>query len=159
MSTKSFPRGRNPILLALLTLAMLVPLASPPGAHADAPNMASGQGITVSGWRWITPNRTLEVDISTAKVAPAAVSGPHRVRVTLPNDYFQSGSTRYPVLYLLHGGAGANSAQWTTGGGAVEQITNNRPLITVMPDGGKVGWYTNWINQGSTAQRWRGLPH
>ena len=156
MSTKSFrPHGRNPILLALLLLVALTPLASPPGAVADAPNMASGNGITVSGWRWITPNKTLEIDISTAKVAPAAVNGPHRVRVTLPNDYFQSGTTRYPVLYLLHGGAGGNSAQWTTGGGAVEQITNNRPLITVMPDGGKVGWYTNWVNQGSTAQRWR----
>ena len=81
--------------------------------------MVSGNGITVSGWRWITP-RTLEVDISTAKVAAAAVNGPHRVRITLPNNYFSSGTTRFPVLYLLHGGAGGNSAQWTTGGGAVE---------------------------------------
>ena len=115
--------------------------------------MASNNGITVSGWRWITP-RTLEVDISTAKVAPSAVNGPHRVRITLPNNYFQSGTTRFPVLYLLHGGAGGNSAQWTTGGGAVEPITNNRPLITVMPDGGKVGWYTNWKTQTNGAQNW-----
>ncbi len=63
-------------------------------------------------------------------------------------------ATRYPVLYLFHGGAGGNSAQWTTGGGAVEPITNNRPLITVMPDGGKVGWYTNWVNQQGGAQNW-----
>jgi S-formylglutathione hydrolase FrmB len=76
------------------------------------------------------------------------------VRITLPNDYFQSGTTRYPVLYLLHGGAGGNSAQWTTGGGAAEQITNNRPLITVMPDGGKVGWFTNWVDQSQGAQKW-----
>ena len=115
--------------------------------------MSSGQGITVAGWRWIS-NRTLEVDVSTAKVAPVAVNGPHRVRITLPNNYFQSGATRYPVLYLLHGGAGANSAQWTTGGGAVEPITNNRPLITVMPDGGKVGWFTNWLDQSGGAQAW-----
>ena len=139
-------KTRRPIRLALLLLALLVPAVTPSGAAADAPNMVSGNGITVSGWRWITP-RTLEVDISTAKVAAAAVAGPHRVRITLPNGYAGSGSTRYPVLYLLHGGAGANSAQWTTGGGAVEPITNNRPLITVMPDGGKVGWYTNWKNQ------------
>ncbi len=116
--------------------------------------MVSGNGITVTGWRWIS-SRTLEVDISTAKVASSSVNGPHRVRVTLPNDYFQSGSTRYPVLYLLHGGAGGNSAQWTTGGGAVEFITNGRPIITVMPDGGKVGWYTNWVNQSGGAQAWR----
>jgi S-formylglutathione hydrolase FrmB len=140
--------------LALLLLVLVGILASPSGAVADAPNVQSGNGITVSGWRWITP-RTLEVDISTAKVGAAAVQGPHRVRITLPADYFASGTTRYPVLYLLHGGAGANSAQWTTGGGAVEQITNNQPIVTVMPDGGKVGWYTNWVNPGSTAQSWK----
>jgi S-formylglutathione hydrolase FrmB len=148
-------RTRRPYRrLALVPLVALALLATPSGASADAPNMVSGSGITVSGWRWITP-RTLEVDISTAKVGANAVNGPHRVRITLPNDYFQSGSTRYPVLYLLHGGAGGNSAQWTTGGGAVEPITNGRPLITVMPDGGKVGWYTNWVSQGSTAQQWK----
>jgi len=141
------------VRLALLSLVALCCLAVPSFAAADAPNMQSGNGITVSGWRWITP-RTLEVDISTQKVGAAAVAGPHRVRITLPNDYFQSGNTRYPVLYLLHGGAGANSSQWTTGGGAVEPITHNRPLITVMPDGGKVGWYTNWVSPGSTPQSW-----
>ncbi len=139
-------------LPALLLLA-LASASAPSGAVADAPNVVSGNGISVAGWRWITP-RTLEVDISSAKVAAVAVNGPHRVRITLPNDYFATGSTRYPVLYLLHGGAGGNSAQWTTGGGAVEPITNNRPLITVTPDGGKVGWYTNWVDQAQGAQAW-----
>src|ERR1700738_418369 len=97
-----------PIRLAVLLLVVFAaPAAIPSAAAADAPNMVSGNGITVSGWRWISP-RTLEVDISTAKVAAVAVTGPHRVRVTLPNDYFNTGSTRYSVLYLLHGGAGAN---------------------------------------------------
>jgi S-formylglutathione hydrolase FrmB len=142
-------------LVALATLATsVVPLTlSAAPASADAPNLQSGNGITVSGWRWISA-RTLEVDISTAKVAASAVNGPHRVRITLPNDYFQSGSTRYPVLYLEHGGAGGNSAQWTTGGGAVEPITDGQPLITVMPDGGKVGWFTNWVSQAQGAQAW-----
>ena len=85
---------------------------------------------------------------------PGAVNGPHRIRITLPDDYFQNPTTRYPVLYLLHGGAGGNSAQWTTGGGDVEGITDGKPVITVMPDGGKVGWYTNWVNQSSGAQAW-----
>jgi len=147
------PRRWARMRVALLLVAVLAPAASPSGAAADAPNVVSGNGITVGAWRWITP-RTLEVDVSTAKVASAAVNGPHRVRITLPNNYFTSGSTRFPVLYLLHGGAGGNSAQWTTGGGAVEPITNNRPVITVMPDGGKVGWYTNWVNQTGGAQNW-----
>lgn len=139
--------------LKTFALAVLASLALSAPAAADAPNVVSGQGISVSGWRWITP-RTLEVDIASAKVAAVAVNGPHRLRITLPGDYFTSGATRYPVLYLLHGGAGGSSAQWTTGGGAAEQITAGRPLITVMPDGGKVGWYTNWVDQSGGAQAW-----
>src|SRR5882762_2106949 len=147
-------RGRPVVLSVLTALAVASAVVVATQAVADAPNLVSGSGITVGASRWIT-SRTLEVDITTAKVAASAVNGPHRVRITLPNDYFQSGTTRFPVLYLLHGGAGGNSAQWTTGGGAAEAITDNRPIITVMPDGGKVGWYTNWVDQSSGAQAWR----
>src|SRR4051794_4244311 len=122
-------------------------------ALADAPNLVSGNGITVSATRWITP-RTLEADIATTKVAANAVNGPHRVRITLPGDYFQRSTARFPTLYLLHGGAGGNAAQWTTGGGDEEHITSGSELITVMPDGGKVGWYTNWVDQSQGAQAW-----
>jgi S-formylglutathione hydrolase FrmB len=146
-------KTRRPIRFGLLMLVVAVAAASPSQATADAPALASGNGITVSGWRWIT-SRTFEVDVATAKVAAAAVNGPHRVRVTLPSDYFSTTTTRFPVLYLLHGGAGGNAAQWTTGGGAAEQITSGRRIVTVMPDGGKVGWYTNWINQQGGAQNW-----
>jgi S-formylglutathione hydrolase FrmB len=138
----------------VLVLALMGALLAAPEARADAPALTSGYGITVSGWRWITA-RTFEVDIATVKVAPGAINGPHRVRVTLPTNYAQLPTTRFPVLYLLHGGAGGNAAQWTTGGGAVEPITANQPVITVMPDGGKVGWYTNWVDQSQGAQAWR----
>jgi S-formylglutathione hydrolase FrmB len=122
-------------------------------SEVDAPNFVSAAGITVTAVRWISP-RTLEVDISTAKIAPVAVNGPHRLRVTLPNDYFADPSARYPVIYLLHGGAGGNSAQWTTGGGAVEPITDGKPVIVVMPDGGKVGWFTDWVREHGSPQQW-----
>ena len=140
--------------LVVVVLALVAGVAVPQGVQADAPALVSGSGITVGGWRWVT-SRTFEVDVTTTKVASAAVNGPHRVRVTLPTSYFDSTSARYPVLYLLHGGAGGNAAQWTTGGGAVEPITAGQPLITVMPDGGKVGWYTNWVDQSRGAQAWR----
>jgi S-formylglutathione hydrolase FrmB len=122
-------------------------------AEVDAPNFVSHSGITVQAVRWVSP-RTLEVDVATAFVHPNAVNGPHRLRVTLPTNYFQNPTARFPVLYLLQGGAGGNSAQWTTGGGAVEPITAGKPIITVMADGGKVGWFTNWVDQSQGAQRW-----
>src|SRR4051794_987556 len=150
--------GRGSMLVGLRVRAFVVVLGlallgGSGTALADAPNLVSGNGITVSGTRWIT-SRTLEADISTAKVAANAVNGPHRVRITFPGDYFQRPTTRFPALYLLHGGAGGNSAQWTTGGGDEERITSARELITVMPDGGKVGWYTNWVDQSQGAQAW-----
>jgi S-formylglutathione hydrolase FrmB len=144
------PRVRAFIAAVVVGLSLLGGSGT---ALADAPNLVSGNGITVSATRWIT-SRTLEADISTAKVSANAVNGPHRVRITFPGDYFQRPTTRFPTLYLLHGGAGGNSAQWTTGGGDEEHITANAELITVMPDGGKVGWYTNWVDQSQGAQAW-----
>src|SRR3954452_1367874 len=138
---------------ALIVVVGLSLLSGAQAAFADAPDLVSGSGITVSATRWVSP-RTLDADITTAKVAANAVNGPHRVRMTFPADYFQRPTTRFPVLYLMHGGAGGNSAQWTTGGGDEEAITSGSELITVMPDGGKVGWFTNWVDQSQGAQAW-----
>ena len=91
---------------------------------------------------------------------PAAVNGPHRVRITLPNDYFQSGSTRYPVLYLLHGGAGGNSR-------AVDDRRRRRRAAS--PTAGRssrscptaarsAGTRTGSTSRGG-AQNWARLPH
>ena len=68
------------------------------------------------------------------------------VRVVLPAGYDASGATRYPVLFLLHGGAG-NYRDWSTGGD-IEALTAGLPLITVMPDAGRSAWYTDWHNNG-----------
>lgn len=124
------------------------------GTTAAELTLVSSNGITVTSSRWISP-RTVEADISTVFVAPIAVNGPHRIRITLPSSYESVGANvRYPVVYLLHGGAGGSAAQWTSGGGAAEAITAGKQVIVVMADGGKVGWFTNWIDQSRGAQRW-----
>lgn len=138
-------------VIALLAGMFQLVVASP--AKADAPNLVTRNGITVTAVRWIS-NRTLEADVTTALISANASNGPNRIRVTLPNNYFQNPTTRYPVVYLLNGGAGGNSAQWTTGGGDAEGITNGKNVITVMADGGKVSWFTNWVNPGNSTQKW-----
>jgi enterochelin esterase-like enzyme len=62
-----------------------------------------------------------------------------RMYVYTPPGY-EAGSTRYPVLYLLHGGGGDEDA-WSTNGRA-NQIFDNliasgrmKPMIVVMPNG------------------------
>lgn len=150
-------RGRLPrVALAVAAAAVLAagavacePVVAPP------PEFRSGQGITVEGAALLAgSDRTYVVDISTPSIHPGAVNGAHQVRITLPTEYRQHPGWRFPVLYLLHGGAGGSSRQWTTEGGAVEAITAPHRLITVMPDGGKVGWFTDWVETSAGAQAW-----
>lgn len=146
----------TPVYTLIGSLSLLAACATPAddGAVAGSQNLGSGNGITVTDSRWVTA-RTIELDISTPLIDPIAVNGPHHLRVTVPNDYNANPSVRYPAVYLLHGGAGGNAAQWTEGGGAAEAITDGKPVITVMADGGKVGWFTNWVDESNGAQKWQ----
>lgn len=139
------------IAIAAPLITLLIALLAG-SARADAPNFESGSGITVTATRSITA-RTFEADISTPLISPKALNAPNRIRVTLPEGYFQNPNLEYPVLYLLHGGAGGSASNWTTAG-AEEEITADKDVITVMPDAGKVGWYTNWVNESQGPQRW-----
>jgi len=71
-----------------------------------------------------------------------------RMYVYTPPDY-ESGTARYPVLYLLHGGGGDEDA-WFTMGRATIILDNMiakgicKPMIVVMPNGNA----TQWVSQG-----------
>jgi S-formylglutathione hydrolase FrmB len=71
-----------------------------------------------------------------------ALDGVTRVRILLPAGYRADPRRRYPVLYLLHG-AESDYRSWTRYGDA-EAITARTAMIVVMPDGGTMGWYTDW---------------
>lgn len=65
--------------------------------------------------------------------------------VLLPSDYATSGR-RYPVLFLLHG-ADYNENTWLTQSDIeafTAPFTDERAAIVVMPDGGPMGFYTDW---------------
>lgn len=117
----------------------------------DAPNFISGCGLTFLSSTQIN-NQLYEVVVSSKQVL-----GNQTVRILLPTDYFTSGSSRrYPSLYLLHG-ATDNATTWTRPGkGEAQNITGNASLITVMPNGDRFGFYTNWVLPGQSApQNWR----
>jgi S-formylglutathione hydrolase FrmB len=83
------------------------------------------------------------------KLQAPALNGATHAYVLLPKDYDPSGATRYPVVYLLHGGIGT---YWDWyGQGNVIGITDKLraqgkvpPFIAVLPDGGPWGFYTDW---------------
>lgn len=83
---------------------------------------------------------------------------PIKARIYLPAGYDHDRAAGYPVLYLLHGGNG----QWydwsnpdTSKGGNITDVIDDSsfPGITVMLEGGKSGWYSDW--QGETDGNFR----
>jgi enterochelin esterase family protein len=72
--------------------------------------------------------------------SPLLKQSGRRMYVYTPPDYMSSGNTRYPVLYLLHGGGG-DEDQWINLG-RTNIIMDNliaagkmKPMIVVMPNG------------------------
>ncbi len=124
--------GRAGLALAAAALALAVSGAPANAAAADA-TIVSEQRID---------SRLRELTIAAPSLAAET-----KVRVLLPDGYRADDGRRYPVLYLLHG-AGGDETDWTDAGGA-EQATAGKPVIVVMPDGGRSGWYTDWSNGGA----------
>ena len=79
--------------------------------------------------------------VSDLTFASSALNAQVHADVLLPPGYDPTASTRYPVLYLLHG-HGGNHTDWVTNG--MEKAVGNLPVIVVMPDGGFDGWYSDW---------------
>jgi S-formylglutathione hydrolase FrmB len=80
-----------------------------------------------------------------------ALSGDVHVDVLLPHGYAAHRHERYHVLYLLHGADGDNTI-WTYYG--VNRLLDQAgppahlpPTITVMPDDGHWGFYSDWYGR------------
>jgi S-formylglutathione hydrolase FrmB len=134
-------------LCAMLgTMFALAMWLAAPAARASVAQFQNGYGISVVS----QSQNGREIDLT---VTTTAVQGQHQVIVLLPEGY-ESSSLHYPSLYLFHG-ALAGPSGWTTAPGAAPQITDPYPVITVIPDGGPKGWYTNWVNGYQLApQNW-----
>jgi S-formylglutathione hydrolase FrmB len=129
-----------PRLPLLLGAALASATLAAPAAAAD-PRLLESQRLST---------RSEQLSLRTSELA-----APTTVRVLLPSGY-RSGRRRYPVLYLLHG-AGGDHRAWTSppGRGDAERLTAGLPLIVVMPDGGRGGFYTDWFNNGAFGRpRW-----
>jgi S-formylglutathione hydrolase FrmB len=127
----------------LVAVAAVVLASAAPGAagRAAGAHAAPAGGLKLLSSQRLDP-RLVQLTFSTP-----ALAAPTSVRVLLPSGYRASNRRRYPVLYLLHGSFDDYTA-WTNEGDA-EQLTKGLGLIVVMPDGGSVGNYVNWYNDGA----------
>lgn len=128
--------------LATAALAALPLLTPAPAAHADAalPTFTDGFGLTQVG----APVEHSSTDFTLTVTTPQ-LSGMHQIRIFLPADYAADPAKRWPVAYFLHGGAG------NVDDAAAAPALHSDAMITVVPDGGLKGWYTNWAMQNTTA--------
>lgn len=134
-------RHRRLLLVAMLVCALGAASVASPVAGSAAPTDHFDEHDLALVAEERLSDRVVDLTFETP-----ALAGRTKARVLLPSGYDPSAATRYPVLYLLHGGAGQYT-DWANEG-AVE-LTAGLPLITVLPDAGRSAWYTDWYNNGA----------
>ncbi|WP_241994857.1 alpha/beta hydrolase family protein [Kribbella sp. VKM Ac-2568] len=75
--------------------------------------------------------------------SPAVGTDVH-VRLLLPSRFTSAPDERWPVLYLLHGCCDSY-VSWTRSTD-IERLSRELDALVVMPDGGKAGFYSDWIS-------------
>jgi S-formylglutathione hydrolase FrmB len=128
-------RPTRPAAATVLLVLALVTACSTAAAPA-VPGRAPAEAARIVSTTTLTPRiRDLVID------SPAV--GPHvSVRLLLPRDYDTRPDRRWPVLYLLHGCCDGYRA-WTRSTD-LEALTADADVLVVMPDGGTVGFYSDW---------------
>ena len=137
-------RIRLPAVVALEGLAACM-LAAPASA---APRLAgtAADGAHVIAETRVSP-RILDITIA----SPAA-HAKTTVRLLLPPGWSPKASRTWPVLYLLHGCCDTYQT-WDLRTNVAKE-TRGAPVIVALPDGGPVGFYTNWWNFGRGGENW-----
>ncbi|MFF3722244.1 alpha/beta hydrolase [Streptomyces erythrochromogenes] len=130
-----------------MTTSLALLTATP--AHADTPaipNLADGRGLTQVGKAEGTPTNFV-ITVTTPEV-----TGQHKIRIIVPDTYYTDPGKRYPVFYFLHGAGDGPGNPYM----AYPALLATQKMITVLPDGGARGWYTDWVRQDTAAgaQNW-----
>ncbi|MFD5750691.1 alpha/beta hydrolase [Streptomyces sp. NPDC127033] len=98
-------------------------------------------GARVIAQSFLDP-RTMDITINSVALGHTA-----SVRVILPNRFGSQPSASWPVLYLLHGGYG-DYVDWTRHSD-IARLARKHDVLVVMPDGGALGFYTDWWARGT----------
>ncbi|HEX2316336.1 MAG TPA: alpha/beta hydrolase family protein [Thermomonospora sp.] len=146
-------RVRHVLLAALSATGLGLSLVPPVHAAATEP--------TVVGTTVIDPDESGDDDGQTLDltVRSPAMAADMKVRVILPEGWSPGADRTWPVLWLLHGSGQRNLRGQVSGyeswheRGMAGRLLANRQVITVMPEGGAYGWYSDWISPGTLSPR------
>jgi S-formylglutathione hydrolase FrmB len=139
------------LTIAALTAAAIAAAAALPAQATVAQSAAAAVGAAADGAHVVAEQQagahTLDITISSPAAGATA-----QVRLLLPAGWSPSAGRTWPVLYLLHGCC--DTYQGWTQNTDLAQLASTAPVIVALPDGGPVGFYSNWWNQGAGGAGW-----
>jgi diacylglycerol O-acyltransferase/trehalose O-mycolyltransferase len=110
-----------------------------PGVAADGASVTAEDQVN---------STTLDITITSPAVGTTV-----QVELLLPPGWTAGASTTtWPVLYLLHGCCDPFNG-WSQNTNVAAQ-TAGAPVIIAEPDGGPVGFYSNWLNNGAGGENY-----
>jgi S-formylglutathione hydrolase FrmB len=151
-------KRRNGLIAALLLGALLTSLASSAGASSPRAidPLCTARTVAVSTARATLVSNTVVPGygglLHHLVLDAPALYGDANVNVLLPPRYASERKTRFHTLYLLHGSGGLYS-DWVELGDLTKLIAEGYKLdhlpqvITVMPEGGSEGYYSDWYGK------------
>ena len=144
--------SRAPTSEPTATVATAAPTRTPTPTPTAVPTI----GLPADGARIIAVDTNpTHLLVPTTRARDLTIDSPAvghviKIRLLLPNGFDAQPTTRWPVLYFLHGGSGTYS-QWSEYFD-VDALTAPTDLLVVMPEGGGqepgAATYSDWWNGG-----------
>jgi len=131
---------------AAVALAIGTLVAPSAGSLGGAAAAAAAASATPANPLHLIQTQQLSPRLTELVFTTPVLLGPTHVRILTPTGYDPTARTRYPVLYLLHGGGGSYR-DWSEQGD-VAAITATFNAIVVMPDTGPNDGYSDRYNDG-----------
>jgi S-formylglutathione hydrolase FrmB len=127
-----------------LVVVVAVALAScGGGSRAGTTSVTTPRRVVDPAGARVVAQRRVAARIVDLTVRSPALGATAKVRLLTPEGWAaRSSGRRWPVLYLLHGCCDTYAA-WTRSTD-IEKLPALRHVLVVMPDGGAVGFYSNW---------------
>ena len=103
-----------------------------------------GAATSSSDVAQVSDTDELSTRVRDLTIESSALGAGAAVRVLLPTTFDAEPERQWPVLYLLHGCCDGYDS-WTRSTD-IEELTESSNLIVVMPDGGRAGFYSDWLD-------------
>ncbi|HEX6677465.1 MAG TPA: alpha/beta hydrolase family protein [Actinomycetes bacterium] len=134
-------RARTAVVLAIVAVAACT--SSRPPQVAQPPERLAR----------VVATRTLAPRVRDLTIDSPALGRTAMVRLLLPRGFQSQPARRWPVLWLLHGCC--DTYQSWTRSTDVERLAGLADVLVVMPEGGQVGYYSDWYHAGGDGpSRW-----